>query len=148
MRQARPSLAGGEESDRGALSLMIVVLFVAFIALAGIVVDGGAKLDADENAYALAEEAARAGANSVDTSTAYRSGSYVVDPEQAQEAASSYLDAAGQHDFSVRSVGSREIWVSVTITEPTTFLAIIGIGHFTCTGTATATLVTGVTGGT
>jgi Flp pilus assembly protein TadG len=138
----------GDDSDRGALSLMIVVLFVAFIALAGIVVDGGAKLDADQNAYALAQEAARAGANSVDTSTAYQSGSFVVDPAQAQEAASSYLSAAGQHDFSVHAVGRREIWVSVTITEPTLFLAIIGIGHFTCTGTATATLVTGVTGGT
>jgi Flp pilus assembly protein TadG len=148
MRRDRLVWMDGDESDRGALSLMIVVLFVALIALAGIVVDGGAKLDADQNAYALAQEAARAGANSVDTSTAYQSGSFVVDPEQAQEAASSYLSAAGQHDFSVHAVGRREIWVSVTITEPTTFLAIIGIGHFTCTGTATATLVTGVTGGT
>ena len=148
MRQARLAFTDGGDGDRGALSLMIVVLFVALIALAGIVVDGGAKLDANENAYALAQEAARAGATSVDTSTAYRSGSFVVDPEQAQEAATSYLTAAGQHDFSVHAVGRREIWVSVTITEPTTFLAIIGIGHFTCTGTATATLVTGVTGGT
>ncbi len=148
MRRAWRAWMGGDDSDCGALSLMIVVLFVAFVALAGIVVDGGAKLDADENAYALAQEAARAGATSVDASTAYRSGSFVVNPEQAQEAASSYLALAGQHDFSVRAVGSREIWVSVTISEPTTFLAIIGIGHFTCTGTATATLVTGVTGGT
>jgi Flp pilus assembly protein TadG len=148
MRRARRPWTDGEDRDRGALSLMIVVLFVALVALAGIVVDGGAKLDADENAYALAQEAARAGATSVDTSTAYRSGSFVVNPAQAQEAASTYLTAAGQHDFSVRAVGPREIWVSVTITEPTTFLAIIGIGHFTCTGTATATLVTGVTGGT
>lgn len=148
MRLAERARVRAEGGDRGALSLMIVVLFVALVALAGIVVDGGAKLDADENAYALAQEAARAGANSVDTSTAYRSGSFVVNPGQAQEAASSYLSAAGQHDFSVRAVGRREIWVSVTITEPTTFLAIIGIGHFTCTGKATATLVTGVTGGT
>jgi Flp pilus assembly protein TadG len=148
MRRAWRAWIGGDESDRGALSLMLVVLFVAFIALAGIVVDGGAKLDADENADALAQEAARAGATSVDTSTAYRSGSFVVNPDLAQQAATSYLTLAGQHDFSVRAVGSREISVSVTITEPTTFLAIIGIGHFTCTGTATATLVTGVTGGT
>jgi Flp pilus assembly protein TadG len=148
MRLVRRPWLDGADSDRGALSLMIIVLFVAFIALAGIVVDGGAKLDADENAYSLAQEAARAGATSVDTSTAYRSGSFVVNPEQAQEAATSYLTLAGQHDFSVHAVGRREISVSVTVTEPTTFLAIIGIGHFTCTGTATAMLVTGVTGGT
>jgi hypothetical protein len=147
-RARRAGLTGGEDRDLGALSLMIVVLFVALVALAGIVVDGGAKLDADENAYALAQEAARAGATSVDASSAYKSGSFVVSPEQALAAASSYLAAAAQTDYQVRAVGSREIWVSVTISEPTTFLSLIGIGHFTCTGTATASLVTGVTGGT
>ena len=59
------------ETERGGLSLMIVVLFVVLVALAGIVVDGGAKLNADENAAALAQEAARAGATTVDESRAY-----------------------------------------------------------------------------
>jgi hypothetical protein len=36
----------------------------------------------------------------------------------------------------------------VTITEPTKFLSLIGIDSFTSTGTATASLLTGVTGGT
>src|ERR1700729_3899360 len=72
MRRSGPVPPDGE---RGALSLMIVVLFVGLIALAGIVVDGGAKLAAYENAEALAQEAARAGATSVDASNAYGSGS-------------------------------------------------------------------------
>jgi Flp pilus assembly protein TadG len=147
MRQARRAGAGGDDGERGALSLMIVVLFVALVALAGIVVDGGAKLDADQRAYALAQEAARAGATSVDASSAYKSGAFVVDPQQALAAASSYLTEAGEGDFTVRAVGSREIWVRVTISQPTTFLALIGISRFTCTGRATASLVTGVTGG-
>jgi hypothetical protein len=126
---------------------MIVVLFAALACLAGLVVDGGAKLTADENAVALAQEAARAGATSVDVSTAYSAGAFVVDEQQALTAARGYLVAAGYRRFSVTAVGARAIRVTVTITEPTRFLSLIGLRSFTCTGTATASLVTGVTGG-
>jgi hypothetical protein len=135
-------------SQRGALSLMVVILFVALAALAGIVVDGSAKLEADQNAVALAQEAARAGATTVDESAAYSSGSYVVDEQQAIDAARSYLIAAGYGQYAVATEGTRAIRVSVTITEPTRFLSLIGVQSFTCTGTATASLVTGVTRGT
>jgi hypothetical protein len=134
------------ESERGGLSLMLVILFVALAGLAGIVVDGGAKLTADENAVALAQEAARAGATTVDQSAAYASGSFVVSQQQALAAARSYLIGAGYDRYSVAADGSRAIRVSVTITEPTRFLSLIGMDSFTCTGSATASLVTGVTG--
>jgi Flp pilus assembly protein TadG len=137
-----------EASDRGALSLMVLILFVALIALAGIVVDGGAKLAADENAVALAEEAARAGATTVDASAAYGHGSFVVNQQAALAAARSYLAAGGYHDYEVTAQGNRAIRVSVTIAEPTKFLSLIGLRSFTCTGTATASLVTGVSTGT
>lgn len=135
------------DGESGALSLMIVILFVALAALAGIVVDGGAKLSADENADALAQEAARAGATTIDASSAYSRGSFVVNAQQASAAASSYLVAAGYDHYTVSAVGSRAIRVTVIITEPTRFLSLIGVRSFTCTGTATASLVTGVTGG-
>src|SRR5580693_4341596 len=98
MRRSGPVPPDGE---RGALSLMIVVLFVGLIAMAGIVVDGGAQLTAYENAEALAQEAARAGATSVDASSAYRSGAFVVDAQQAQAAVSAYLATAGNRDYRV-----------------------------------------------
>ena len=44
---------------------MLLVLFVALVALAGVVIDGGAKLNQAENANAIAQEAARAGAGLV-----------------------------------------------------------------------------------
>jgi hypothetical protein len=135
------------DPERGGLSLMIVVMFVVLASLAGIVVDGGAKLTADENAVALAQEAARAGATTVNVSSAYASGSFVVDQGQALAAARSYLVGAGYDRFTVTAAGTRAIRVSVTITEPTKFLSLIGIDSFTSTGTATASLVTGVTGG-
>jgi hypothetical protein len=147
-RRAVVRRRAGRDGERGALSLMIVVLFIPLLALAGIIVDGGAKLAADENAVALAQEAARAGATTVDASSAYGGGSFVVDQQQAQAAAIGYLEAAKVRQFTVSAVGARTIAVSVTITEPTRFLSLIGIGSFRCTGTATASLVTGVTGGT
>jgi hypothetical protein len=136
------------DGERGGLSLMIVVLFVVLAALAGIVVDGGAKLTADETAAALAQEAARAGATTVNVSSAYASGSFVVDQSQALSAARNYLVSAGYDRFTAAVVGARAIRVSVTITEPTKFLSLIGIDSFTSTGTATAFLLTGVTGAT
>ena len=136
------------DSERGALSLMVAILFVALAALAGIVVDGGAKLEADQSAVALAQEAARAGATTVDQSEAYSSGAFVVDQQQALDAARNYLSSAGYRQYSVVADGTRAIRVSVTITEPTRFLSLIGVDSFTCTGMATASLVTGVTRGT
>lgn len=136
------------DPERGSLSLMIVILFVALAGLAGIVVDGGAKLTADEQAVALAQEAARAGATTVNVSRAYATGGFVVDEQLALAAARSYLIDAGHHQFTVSADGARAIRVSVTITEPTRFLSLIGVDSFTSTGTATASLVTGVTGGT
>jgi hypothetical protein len=136
------------DPECGSLSLMIVILFVALAGLAGIVVDGGAKLTADEQAVALAQEAARAGATTVNVSRAYSSGAFVVDEQQALAAARSYLIDAGHRQFTVSADGARAIQVSVTITEPTRFLSLIGVDSFTSTGTATASLVTGVTGGT
>jgi len=143
-----PPRLADRDSERGALSLMVVILFVALTALAGIVVDGSAKLEADQNAVALAQEAARAGATTVDESEAYSSGSFVVDRQQALDAARSYLISAGYHQYTVAADGVRAIRVSVTITEPTRFLSLIGVDSFKCTGTASASLVTGVTRGT
>ena len=152
---ARPSPAQrcavprpGHAAEHGSLSLMIVVLFAALAALAGIVVDGGAKLTGDENATAVAQEAARAAATAVDTSRAYASGSFVVDQQQALAAARGYLAAAGYRQYTVMALGPDAIEVSVRITKPTKFLSMIGVDSFTCTGSATAVLVTGVTGGT
>ena len=136
------------DRERGGLSLMLVVLFAALVALAGIVVDGGAKLSAHGNAIAAAQEAARAGAMTLDESAAYSSGSFVISQQQALAAARSYLIRAGYSRYTVAPDGTRAITVSVTITEPTRFLSLIGVASFTCTGTATASLVIGVTGAT
>ncbi len=87
------SQRGRDRADRGSLTLMLAVLFVALLGLAGIVIDGGAKLTAAENAAAIAQEAARAGAGQVNQATAHENGSFVVDENQAIAAAN---DLPGQ----------------------------------------------------
>jgi hypothetical protein len=124
---------------------MLLALFVALIALAGIVIDGGAKLNQAENATAIAQEAARAGAGMVNRANAYSTGSFTVDQGQAIAAAEQYLASAG-YNGTVTAVGADSIEVTVTVTGPTKVLSIIGIDSMTSTGSATASLVTGVTG--
>ena len=138
-------LAGRARPDRGSITLMLAALGVALIALAGIVIDGGTKLRAAENADAVAQEAARAGAAMVDQSTAYAHGTFVVDQAQAISAARAYLTAGG-FQGTVTASGRETIQVRVRITEPTRVLSIIDINSMTSTGSATASLVTGITG--
>lgn len=143
---AQPSASPrGRGNDRGSLTLMLAVLMVALLALAGLVIDGGRKLNEAENAYAIAQEAARAGAGQVDTSAAYGAGKFHVDQAQAIAAARAYLASAG-YQGTVSAVGADQIGVSVTVTQQTTVLSLIGIDTMTSTGTAVASLVTGVTG--
>jgi Flp pilus assembly protein TadG len=142
---ARWRAATAVDGERGSLILMLAVLFIALLALAGIVIDGGAKLDEAQNATAIAQEAARAGAGMVNQAQAYAAGTFTVDQGQALAAAQQYLAAAG-YQGTVVPVGADSIRVTVTVTEPTKVLSIIGIDSMTATESATAALVTGVTG--
>jgi Flp pilus assembly protein TadG len=131
--------------DRGSLTLLLAALMVALLAVVGLVIDGGRKLAESAGAYAIAQEAARAGAGIVDTSAAYQSGRYLVDPGLALTAARAYLARAGYRG-SVSLDGANRIRVSVTVTEPTVVLSLLGIDTMTARATAVASLVTGVTG--
>jgi len=144
MRRRTRRGAGGDH-ERGALTLMLAVLMVALLALAGLVIDGGRKLNENASADAIAQEAARAGAGMVNTSAAYDSGAFRVDPGQAVTAARAYLTSAG-YKGSVTVTGTGQIRVTVTVTEHTLVLSLIGIDTMTAKGTAVASLVAGVTG--
>lgn len=144
MRHPRAArAAGGREA--GSLTLMLAVLMVALLALAGLVVDGGRKLDQSASAYAIAQEAARAGAGMVDRSAAYRSGTFRVDQGEAVAAARAYLANVG-YAGTVSADGTLRIRVTVTVTGHTLVLSLIGIDTMTSTGSAVASLVSGVTG--
>ena len=132
-------------SERGSITLMLAAMFVGLLALFGIVVDGGTKLDAAQNADAVAQEAARAGAGRVSQSAAYTTGQFLVDQQQAVAAARAYL-AGGGYTGTVVPQGRASIRVTVTISKPTQVLSLIGINSVSATGSAVASLEAGVTG--
>ena len=136
------------DRERGSFSLMLVILTVPLLALAGLVVDGGAKLSAAENAYSVAQEAARAGAGMVNQTNAYTTGNFTIDQNQAVAAAQAYLASVASQGFSglATPAGTDSIRVSVSVTQPTRILSLIGIDTISASGSATASLVTGVTG--
>lgn len=68
-----------------------------------------------------------------------------VDPAAAAAAARAYLAGSG-HPGTVTVTGDRTIQVTVTVTEPAVFTAIIGISQVSATQTATANLFQGITG--
>lgn len=144
MRRLRPRGRHRGDRDRGGLTLMVAILFPVLVAMAGLVIDGGTKLNNAENAYAYAQEAARAGAGQVNRSAAYSGGTFSVDQSQAIAAARSYLAAAHVHG-TVTPEGSTAISVTVTISAPTKVLSIIGIDRISATSSASASLVTGIT---
>ena len=144
-RQQRHRLSTEGDRERGTITLMLLIMFVALLALAGIVIDGGAKLDQAENANAIAQEAARAGAGMVNQSKALATGSFTVDQAQALTAALQYLAHLGYRCCAVAD-GPDAIRVTVTLIAPTHVLSIIGIDTMRSTGSATASLATGVTG--
>lgn len=130
--------------DRGSLTLMLLALMIVMLALAGLVIDGGRKLDATQTAYAIAQEAARAGAGQVNTSAAYRSGTFKVDIPRALALAREYLHNSG-YSGSVSASGD-DIRVTVHVTVHTTMLSLVGVDTLKSSGSAVASLVTGVTG--
>ena len=91
----------GGDRERGGLSLMLVVLFVALTALAGIVVDGGAKLMQTRTRSRWRRRRPGQAPRPSTSQPRYSSGSFVVSQQQALAAARSYLIGAGYDRYAV-----------------------------------------------
>ncbi|MEV0623985.1 pilus assembly protein TadG-related protein [Nonomuraea sp. NPDC050404] len=129
-------------AERGSVTVFAAVIGFALLLCAGLMVDGGAKILAYREAYAAAEEAARAGAGQVDTGRAYSDGRFEIDAAQASTAIRAYLSAAG-HTGTVATTGN-QVRVTVTVSKPTVLISLIGIGAVTATATATARMFHGI----
>lgn len=137
---------GARSGEQGSITILAIILFLAILAAAGLVVDGGAKIRAARQASAVAEEAARAGAGRVNRNQAYaHGGSFVIDRTSAISAARSYLSSSGVAG-SVTMTSARSIQVTATVDKPTVLLSLIGIGHVRVTKTARADLLQGIRG--
>ncbi len=133
------------DAERGAIGVFLAVLAPGLLLIIGLAVDGGAKVAATQRANAIADEAARAGGQALDVSAAL-TGQVRVDPAAAVAAAQDYLSRTGVQG-TVTVVDADTLQVSTTLSEPTTFLGLIGISTLTVEGTGTADLVTDQNGG-
>ncbi|MGD0880948.1 MAG: pilus assembly protein TadG-related protein [Acidimicrobiales bacterium] len=129
-------------SEDGQLLAMTCVFMTMFLALAGLVADGGHYFDAKQAATSEAEQAARAGASSLDVGQLH-AGNLALDPATAVTTAENYMAFAGQPGTAW--VVGDTVYAQISYRLPTQLLGIIGVGSFQITVTQSATNVSGTT---
>lgn len=129
--------------ERGEVSEMVVLLVIALFLVVGLVVDGGAKMTAATEASGIAQQAARTAGQPLD-SLPGDGQSATLDTTTAAADAQSYLSQAGATG-SVTVIDDTTIEVTVTSSQPTVFLGLIGINTVTATRTARVDLIHGQT---
>lgn len=118
------------------MTAFVVVLTIGILALAGLTLDGGLALSAKVKAGGQAEAAARAGAQAIDL-TAYRdTGTLQLVPAQAIADAHSYLATVGASG--TVTVSGDTVTVTITATQGTQLLGMVGISSLTVHGTGSA----------
>ncbi len=128
--------------EHGSVTAFLAVFMVAFLALAGLVLDGGLALAAKRRAVNEAHAAARAGAAAVSSGALRTQGTFTLDPERAHQVATDYLAFTG-HQGTVAVEGDT---VSVTVSwrQPVALLGIVGVRSVAVTGRGRARIVHGV----
>ena len=125
---------GGED---GMVTAFVVIFTLALLAMAGLVFDGGLALSAKVRAIDDAQAAARAGAQAIDIPLYRQSGTITLDSAQSVADAQGFLAAAGEHG--TVTVTGETVDVTVTITQPTQILSVVGVDQLTVTGAGSAT---------
>jgi Flp pilus assembly protein TadG len=132
------------QGEDGAVSILVVGLATALLMVAGLLYDGGQILSARREAFAVADNAARAGAQALDIGALRAGDTTRLEPVAAIAAAHGYLDRVGATG-SVMIDGDRvEVVVSTTVDMH--LLDAVGLDTRTVTGTGHARAVRGVTG--
>jgi Flp pilus assembly protein TadG len=118
--------------ERGTVTVLVVGFMLALLLVAGLVFDGGNVLAARREAANVAESAARAGAQALDTGAARTSGGAQLDGASAVHRAETYLTQTGYDGTA--SVDGDEVLVDVTITRRTFLLGLAGLTSMTVHG--------------
>lgn len=146
MNAPRVGLRAAVADDTGSVTVFLAASMVGLLLILGLIADGGVKVRAVSEAEGIAAEAARAGGQALDLRSAVV-GRLEVDRQRAVEAAQAYLAAAEAPGTVTIAPDGLTLRVDVTLSRPTVFVSLIGIGQVTGSGHATATLVHTDTGG-
>lgn len=130
-------------SDDGVVTAFVLLLLVAIMVILGVVVDGGRALIAHESAVTEADQAARAGADSLSVDELH-SGVVEIDDQAAVEAAQGFMAAAGHPGVAEAANGT--VTVTVAYDLPTYLLGLVGVDALHVRATASAIDVHGITG--
>lgn len=144
--RARQGLSALRTRDEGSVTLFVVIAALGLLVLAGLVVDGGAKVRALQRADRIAAEAARAAGQAVDTTAVLRGQAVRVNASEALAAAQAHLHAAGVEGSASIGGGGSSVIVTTSTRVPTTFLGLIGVTELTARGHSEAALVTSANG--
>lgn len=146
LTRIRRVVAAVRDPDAGSVTLFVVIVAMGLLVLAGLVVDGGAKVRAVQRADRVAAEAARAAGQSVDATAILRGQAIRVDPSPALAAAQAHLRAAGVEGSASITAGGSHVVVTTSARVPTIFLGLVGVPELTARGRAEAALVTHANG--
>lgn len=135
-------------SEEGTVTVLVLLLTPALFTLGGLVLDGGTHLAARQHAADLAEQAARAGADQLDTSTLRGAGTLQVDDSAARTAACRYVrtvqpDATCTTTVRATATGP-EVEVRIQTRTPTVLLGLLGLNTLRTDAVGTAQAVTGI----
>lgn len=121
------------QRNSGSITVSVLGLVLSFMVSAGLALDGGRLVSARVAVADHAENAARIGAQQVGQ---MRSGRRLLQSGPARAAVLDYLRLQGLTGEIV--VAGRIITVTTTMTQPTTFLRLVGIDSRTVTASRTA----------
>ena len=137
--------ARGED---GAAAVIILLLTPALFALGGLVLDGGTHLAARHRAAGLAEQAARAGADTLDTNALRSTGTARLETDRAKQAACRYVRTVEPDTTCTATVRTtptgQEVYVRVQGRTATVLLGLVGVNTLRTDGVGTAQPVTGI----
>ncbi len=139
-------------AERGSAALFVAIFAPAMIFMAGLVIDGGAALEAKQRAADIAEQAARAAAGQCRVDLLRSQGICFVDESLVPGAVAPYRGSPGVTDFGWIPLPDPNhagqvngVRVTVTMTFRTTLLGIVPkFKTLTIVETADAVAVTGL----
>ena len=131
--------------ERGSVSIWMVTGAFVMIVLVGVAVDLTGQVRAQQQAHAIAQQAARNGGQQIEAAGGVRGTSAHANLALAVNSAQAHLSNSGVSGV-VTVEGGTRIVVTANDTYQTKFLSIIGIGGLPVTGSAEARIVRAVDG--
>jgi len=137
-----------KERQRGQVVVWVAVMLPFLLSIIGLASDGGVVFEQRRELQAIADGAARTGANQLDQHSYRVSGALLLDPVVARDRAEAYLATQPTGLTGTVEADQQRVVVRVRRQVPTSFLRIVQIRTVTIGATAVAEIRYGIERGT